>query len=45
MALAMDTVDWWGLVTKYVVTAKEEYGNAVFAIHYTVKAIYAAVHY
>ena len=37
MALAIDTVDGLGLSNEVRrVTSKEEQGNAVFAVHYTV---------
>ena len=42
MALAIDTIDGWGLSNRTcheLRTAKEEQGNAVFAIHFTVKAV------
>ena len=42
MALAINTVDGRGLnnETRHVLrTSKEEQGNAVFAIHYMVKAV------
>ena len=41
MALAIDTVDGRGLSNEahQCVTSKEEQGNAVFAVHYTVKAV------
>ena len=38
MVHAIDTIDGWGLNNE-VRTAKEEQCNAVFAVHFTVKAI------
>ena len=42
MALAIDTIDGRGLsneACRELLHAKEEQGNAVFAVYYTVKAI------
>ena len=46
MALTIDTDDGRGLSNEaHCVTSKEDQGNAVFAIHYMVKAILPVVHY
>ena len=39
MALAIDTIDWWGLSNKVCCKLLPKQGNAVLAIQFTVKAI------
>ena len=39
MALAIDITDGRGLRNAQLVTVKEEQGNAVFAVHFEVKAL------
>ena len=47
MIIAINIIDGHGLSNggQSLVTAKEEQGNAVLAVHFTVKAIKPAVHY
>ena len=42
MAIAIDTIDGWGLSNKACreLLAKKSKGNAVFAIHFTVNQLY-----
>ena len=45
MTLAIDSIELSNKAHRELITAKEEQGNTVLAIHFTVKGVLPAVHF